>query len=98
MPSHDFVFGFPVTPFQPFQVQLPLVVGELFEANARPLRPAPSHYNMVYDSYSLKMQSCLGWSEEALEAEQAFLTREAYAQGGQTGDFFWVFPPPGKCF
>ena len=48
-----------------------------------------------YDPVSLKMNACLGWPAGTIEAEAAFLTREAARAGGQAGAFFWVFPPPG---
>ena len=57
------------------------------------VRSPPEHV-LDYDPVSLKMHSCLGWSREALAREAAFLTGEAEAAGGRTGEFFWVFPPP----
>jgi len=42
----------------------------------------------------LKMRSCLGWPARALAEEAAFLNRAADSAGGQSGEFFWVFPPP----
>jgi radical SAM superfamily enzyme YgiQ (UPF0313 family) len=57
---------------------------------------APTHYAMEYDPRSLKMRSCLGWSEQALADEAAFVTRRAQEEGGRTGEFFWVFPPPRR--
>ena len=59
---------------------------------------APPSYNMQYDFRTLKLRSCLGWSEQDLLNEQAFLTREAEKSGGRTGDFIWMYPPPhGAC-
>lgn len=55
---------------------------------------APPHYNMDYDFRTLKLRSCLGWSEQDLLNEQAFLTREAEKTGGRTGEFIWMYPPP----
>src|SRR5262249_46524399 len=55
---------------------------------------SPAHHALDYDPISLKMNSCLGWPQAALEAECAFLTREAKRAGGRAGEFFWVFPPP----
>ena len=55
---------------------------------------APPHYAMDYDPVSLKMRSCLGWSAAALAGEIDFVNRRAAAEGGQCGEFFWVFPPP----
>lgn len=57
---------------------------------------APAHYNMQYDPVTLKMRSCLGWSEQALQAECDFVTRCAERDGGRSGQFFWIFPPPGR--
>ena len=54
---------------------------------------APAHYAMVYDPVSLKMESCLGWSEDALARECAHVSARAEAEGGRSGEFFWVFPP-----
>jgi radical SAM superfamily enzyme YgiQ (UPF0313 family) len=56
---------------------------------------APASDRLDYDPVTLKMRSCLGWSEQALQAECEFLAREAERAGGRTGQFFWIFPPPG---
>jgi radical SAM superfamily enzyme YgiQ (UPF0313 family) len=55
---------------------------------------SPPSYALAYDPVSLKMQSCLGWPEGAIDAAASFLGREAARAGGQSGEFFWVFPPP----
>ena len=55
---------------------------------------APKSYNMDYDMRSLKMKSCLGWSTEQLLAEVEFLNEQVQLQGGDRGEFFWVFPSP----
>jgi radical SAM superfamily enzyme YgiQ (UPF0313 family) len=55
---------------------------------------APAHYAMDYDPVSLKMRSCLGWPEAALERECAHVSARAAVEGGRSGEFFWVFPPP----
>jgi radical SAM superfamily enzyme YgiQ (UPF0313 family) len=54
---------------------------------------APAHYRMDYDPVSLKMRSCLGWSEQALAGCADFLARQAALEGGHRGEYFWVFPP-----
>ena len=54
----------------------------------------PAHYRLDYDPITLKMRSCLGWSEQDIQAECENLGRLAKAERGQTGEFFWVFPPP----
>ena len=56
---------------------------------------SPPEHRLDYDPVSLKMRSCLGWSRDALAREAAFLTDQAARQDGRTGEFFWVFPPPG---
>ncbi len=56
---------------------------------------APANYVMDYDPVTLKMRSCLGWSEQSLLAECEFVTRCAQAEGGRSGQYFWIFPPPG---
>ena len=58
---------------------------------------SPPEHALDYDPVTLKMFSCLGWTEAALEREAAFLSREAVRSGGQAGDFFWVFPPPMRA-
>ena len=55
---------------------------------------APAHYAMDYDPVTLKMRSCLGWSEDALAGEVDYVSSRAAAEGGQIGEYFWVFPPP----
>jgi radical SAM superfamily enzyme YgiQ (UPF0313 family) len=55
---------------------------------------SPPEHAIVYDPVSLKMLSCLGWPPGAIDAEAAFLEREAARCGGQAGEFFWIFPPP----
>jgi hypothetical protein len=55
---------------------------------------APAHYDLDYDPVSLKMRSCLGWSEAALQRECEYVSARAGTEGGRTGEFFWVFPPP----
>jgi radical SAM superfamily enzyme YgiQ (UPF0313 family) len=56
---------------------------------------APASDRLDYDPVTLKMWSCRGWSEAALATECEFLTREAEREGGRSGQFFWIFPPPG---
>jgi hypothetical protein len=56
---------------------------------------APAHYCLDYDPATLKMRSCLGWSERELQSEVEHVTQRAAREGGRTGEFFWVFPPPG---
>ncbi len=55
---------------------------------------APENYAMEFDHYSLKMEACLGWTREALQKEVDYITERAVAEGGETGQYFWVFSPP----
>ena len=55
---------------------------------------SPPEHQLDYDPTTLKMRSCAGWSDDALAREAQFLTDEAAKAGGQSGEFFWVFPPP----
>jgi len=59
---------------------------------------APDSYRLDYDPVSLKMRSCLGWSREELQREVDFITRQAEIDHGDTGQYFWVFSPPGRLF
>lgn len=56
---------------------------------------APASDRMVYDPVDLKMRSCLGWTEQALQDECNYMARRAESEGGRSGQFFWIFPPPG---
>jgi len=55
---------------------------------------APENYKMTFDPYSLKMEACLGWEPGSLQKEIDFITERAVLEGGETGQYFWVFPPP----
>jgi radical SAM superfamily enzyme YgiQ (UPF0313 family) len=55
---------------------------------------SPPEYALAYDPVSLKMRSCLGWPMGAIDETADFLSREAARAGGQSGEFFWIFPPP----
>jgi radical SAM superfamily enzyme YgiQ (UPF0313 family) len=55
---------------------------------------APASYNMDYDPVTLKMRSCLGWSERDLRQEVEYVNARAAREHGRSGEFFWVFPPP----
>jgi radical SAM superfamily enzyme YgiQ (UPF0313 family) len=56
---------------------------------------SPPEHRLDYDPVTLKIRSCLGWDQDAVEREARFLTQEAERAGGQSGAFFWIFPPPG---
>ncbi len=55
---------------------------------------SPPEHALNYDPVSLKMRSCLGWSEDAMRRECEFLNEQARLHGGQIGDYFWVFSSP----
>ncbi|MDP3515270.1 MAG: radical SAM protein [Sulfuritalea sp.] len=59
---------------------------------------APESDAMDYDPVTLKMRSCLGWTQRQLQAECDFVTRCAERDGGRSGQFFWIFPPPGGSY
>lgn len=51
-------------------------------------------WNVRFDPTNMTMRSCLGWSEEAIEAMRLELRRLALSNGGKAGDFWWSFPKP----
>lgn len=55
---------------------------------------SPPEHALDYDPVSLKLRACLGWSEKDLQDTADRVTLEAEAAGGQTGAYFWIFPPP----
>ncbi|MEP3478805.1 MAG: cobalamin-dependent protein [Fuerstiella sp.] len=55
---------------------------------------SPPEHALNYDPVSLKIRSCLGWSEEDVIQECDFLNSEAHGNTGQVGDYFWVFSAP----
>ena len=55
---------------------------------------APASDKLDYDPITLKLRSCTGWSERDLQTEMDFVTACAAHDGGRSGEFFWVFPPP----
>jgi hypothetical protein len=61
------------------------------------VRSSPPEHRLDYDPRSLKMRSCLGWPLDTLAAEAAFLTDQAAKAGRRSGQYFWVFPPPGTA-
>jgi len=50
------------------------------------------HWNVRYDPVSLRMTSCLGWSEAELAGTRAWITDEVARAGGTSGDYWWYFP------
>lgn len=55
-----------------------------------------AEWQMQFDSETLSMQSCAGWSEQQLLDMRALLSREAQLCGGTWGHFWWSFPPPAQ--
>lgn len=55
---------------------------------------APASDLLDYDPVTLKLRSCRGWSERELQTEMEYVTARAAREGGRSGEFFWVFPPP----
>lgn len=51
-----------------------------------------SEWQVRFDPVSLRMTSCLGWSERELADMRAWITAEALAAGGKAGDYWWWFP------
>ena len=51
-------------------------------------------WDMVYDPRTLAMISCLGWSQDAIEAMRAEVAQKTRIAGGKVGDYWWAFPPP----
>jgi hypothetical protein len=49
-------------------------------------------WNVRFDPVSLRMTSCLGWSEEDLAGMREWITAEALGAGGKAGDYWWLFP------
>jgi radical SAM superfamily enzyme YgiQ (UPF0313 family) len=54
---------------------------------------SPESHNLVFYQSNLKMQSCLGWSAEDLQKTVDFVSARARSEGGQIGEYFWVFHP-----
>jgi radical SAM superfamily enzyme YgiQ (UPF0313 family) len=63
-----------------------LVLPDAFMTRSKP------EWNVRYDPVTLKMTSCLGWSEQDLHDMRAWITEEARSAGGKAGDYWWFFP------
>lgn len=50
------------------------------------------HWNVRFDPVSLRMTSCLGWSEQDLHEMREWITAETVRAGGTSGDYWWYFP------
>ena len=55
---------------------------------------SPASDQLDYDPITLKLRSCAGWSERELQAEMDYFSACAMRDGGRSGQFFWIFPPP----
>lgn len=55
---------------------------------------SPPEHGLNYDPVSLKMRSCLGWTEEAMQREIDFLNQQTRTHKGSMGEYFWVFSAP----
>ena len=55
---------------------------------------SPAEHALNYDPVTLKMRSCLGWTEDAMQRECEFLNQQTRSNGGSTGEYFWVFSAP----
>jgi radical SAM superfamily enzyme YgiQ (UPF0313 family) len=63
-----------------------LVLPDAFMTRSKP------EWNVVFDPVSLRMKSCLGWSEQELQDMRAWISQESRAAGGKAGDYWWFFP------
>lgn len=63
-----------------------LVLPDAFMTRSKP------QWNVRYDPVSLRMTSCLGWSERDLHEMREWITAEAFAAGGKAGEYWWYFP------
>jgi len=63
-----------------------LVLPDAFMTRSKP------QWNVRFDPVSLRMTSCLGWSEQDLADMREWITAEALGAGGKAGDYWWWFP------
>jgi radical SAM superfamily enzyme YgiQ (UPF0313 family) len=63
-----------------------LVLPDAFMTRSKP------EWNVRYDPVSLRMTSCLGWSEQELADTRAWITEQAHNAGGKAGNYWWWFP------
>lgn len=63
-----------------------LVLPDAFMTRSKP------EWNVLYDPITLKMTSCMGWSENDLRDMRAWISAEAQTAGGKAGDYWWFFP------
>lgn len=50
------------------------------------------HWNVRFDPVSLRLTSCLGWSEQDMHEMREWITAETRRAGGTSGDYWWYFP------
>lgn len=63
-----------------------LVLPDAFMTRSKP------EWNVRFDPLTLRMTSCLGWSEQDLQEMRVWITQEARAAGGNAGEYWWYFP------
>jgi len=63
-----------------------LVLPDALMTRSRP------EWQVRFDHLSLRMTSCLGWSEHDLREMRSWITEAAHAAGGKAGDYWWFFP------
>jgi len=51
-------------------------------------------WNMQFDPYTMRMQSCMGWSEQDLRDTSDWLNDLAARSNGSAGEYWWTFPRP----
>lgn len=63
-----------------------LVLPDALMTRSRP------EWQVRYDPLSLRLTSCLGWSEHDIREMRAWITEAARAAGGKAGEYWWFFP------
>jgi histone acetyltransferase (RNA polymerase elongator complex component) len=63
-----------------------LVLPDAFMTRSKP------EWNVRFDPLSLRMTSCLGWSEADLAEMREWISAQALAAGGKAGEYWWWFP------
>lgn len=52
---------------------------------------APAHFDIDWDSVSLKVRSCWGWTRDELTEMGEYLGRRVAEHGGSVGEYWWSF-------
>ncbi|MEZ6125309.1 MAG: radical SAM protein [Planctomycetaceae bacterium] len=55
---------------------------------------SPPEHQLNYDPVTLKIRSCMGWTQDDIHDACEFLNGETRTQAGQIGEYFWVFSTP----